>query len=161
MLFRLLCLLLTTWFIDCCNDTFCVLGMQRFRHLFMHVRVTQSQSSHMRRYPISMPQSICRTKPRLGKLMKFLAQLMNLWVLFQAFMMQIPCSLCLILTCHMVPLWYNCSTSRSKWWKALLQLRIHRVISSILIQRSFFLLQDFFHSQSMLFFLVQLFSYCN
>ena len=48
----------------------------------MHVRVMQWQNSHMRRYPFSMLQYICTTRPRLAKLMKSLAPSMNLSVLF-------------------------------------------------------------------------------
>ena len=61
---------------------FFLVRVQRSRHLFMHVRVMQWQSSQMRRYPFSMLQYICTTRPRLAKLMKSLAPSMNLSVLF-------------------------------------------------------------------------------
>ena len=71
--------------------------LQRFRLLFMHVKVMQSQSSQMRKYPFSMPQSICTTRPRLAKLMKSLAPSMNLSVLFSS--LHFPAAFFLVVCC--------------------------------------------------------------
>ena len=128
---------------------FFLVRVQRSRHLFMHVRVMQWQSSQMRRYPFSMLQYICTTRPRLAKLMKSLAPSMNLSVLFFfSSFGEVAFFVFVFDMCYGFDSYFQL-----RWWKALWQLHMLPGINSTLTLLSFCLFQDFSHSLSMFLYL--------